>query len=464
MSYTEKRNMVEKLQEEISSYGEYSPEIKKKIQYKFRLDWNYYSNSMEGNTLTKEETRSIMIKTLNIHSKATKDVLEMKGHDEVVEDIFKIGKGELRLSEKRIQNIHSSIMYEEAPAFKEKIGKWKTEFNHILNYKGERFDFAAPVEVKEQIHQLIDRTNAAIDQINHKKKGALHPLDIAFQFHIEYLTIHPFYDGNGRTARLLTNLLLISFGFPPLIIKKEDKDAYYKYLADIQCYGGNKDVLFEMMAALVVRSQKMVLDAIQGKSIEEPDDLDKQLALLDRELQAYDPEEVVKVKFNSAFFFEIYQSWLGELFKKTIPLVQKFNRFFKDPRHHIFISDGVGGVYFADELADDIIQNLLKECKENETKIQPNTCRVDFDASYGIFIKGGLKTFGCNYGFQIKFDLIKYEIFIDEFSENQRKHQKYLEKLLHKPLADDEIEEIAKLLSQAIYMHIDYHTRKNGIR
>lgn len=458
--------MVEKLQEEISSYGEYSPEIKKKIQYKFRLDWNYYSNSMEGNTLTKEETRSIMIGTLTIREKAIKDVREMQGHDEVVEDIFKIGKGELRLSEKRIQNIHSSIMYEEAPAFKEKIGKWKTEFNHILNYKGERFDFAAPVEVKEQIHQLIDRTNAAIDQINHKKKGALHPLDIAFQFHIEYLTIHPFYDGNGRTARLLTNLLLISFGFPPLIIKQEDKDAYYKYLADIQCYGGDKEILFELMAGLVIRSQKMVLDAIQGQDIEDLDDLDKQLALLDKELQAFDPDETIKTKFNSDVFFEIYNTWFTELLKKVIPVIQKFNRFFRDTKHHIFVFNGVGGVYFVDEPAEVILQKLLNECKQNEAKISDSNCYIHFQAEYGMFVKGGLKTFGCNYAFEIKFDLIKFEILLDEFSgvENQRKQIKYLERLLHKPVTTNEIGEISQRMGQAILSHIDYHTRKNGIR
>ena len=71
----------------------------------------------------------------------------MKGHDDVINNILNIGKGELNLSEKRIKDIHSCIMHEEDPDKKKRIGQWKKTQNYLYNYKNERFDFAAPADV-----------------------------------------------------------------------------------------------------------------------------------------------------------------------------------------------------------------------------------------------------------------------------------------------------------------------------
>ena len=90
MSYTEKRNQIDALQQKINAHGELSADVKKKINYKFRLDWNYYSNSMEGNTLTMDETRSVMVGNLTVGGKPIKDVLEIKGHDGIIAEILKI--------------------------------------------------------------------------------------------------------------------------------------------------------------------------------------------------------------------------------------------------------------------------------------------------------------------------------------------------------------------------------------
>ncbi len=282
-SYIETLAKIDQMQERIKAFGDFPVEIKKKLQYKFRLDWNYYSNSMEGNTLTKAETRDVMIGVLNVAGKPLKDVLEMKGHNDVVEQIMRMGKGEMRLSEKRIKDIHAGIMHEDAENKKDEIGQWKKHPNHIINYKSEKFNFAAPNEVADKVHELLNWLNAELDKIDAGKKGAPHPLDVIFKFHLEYLTIHPFQDGNGRTARILTNLLLISFDYPPLIIRREEKDAYYNYLGDIQGYGGKPDLLFAYMGKLVLRSQQMVLDALEGKEIEEPEDVEKEIALWKKE-------------------------------------------------------------------------------------------------------------------------------------------------------------------------------------
>ncbi len=286
MDYTEKKYQIDLLHEKITSHGKLSDEDRKKINYKFRLDWNYYSNSMEGNTLTMDETRSVMVGNLTVGGKPIKDVLEMKGHDEVVKEILSIGKGEARISESRIRKIHSGIMHEEDEFQKKKIGAWKTEPNYIYNYNKERFDFVLPEEVPERMHKLLNKTNAAIDAFERKMKDAPHPIDVALQFHLDYVLIHPFYDGNGRTARILTNLILISFGYPPFWVKTNERDIYNQYIGDIQCYGGNPDLFFDFCADKILRSQGLILNVLEGKDISEQNDLDKELALLKAQLSS----------------------------------------------------------------------------------------------------------------------------------------------------------------------------------
>lgn len=268
MSYKEKLQQVDALQAEINGYGKIPEDVLKKINYKFRLEWNYTSNSMEGNSLTRAETRSVMIGNITVEGKPLKDILEIKGHDEVIADIIKTGKGKLNISEKRIKNIHAGIMNEEDPVKKDLIGKWKTSNNYLYSYKNERIDFAPPAEVPELMHKLINWVSAEKDKISGGVEGALHPVLLAFRFHTDFVTIHPFYDGNGRMARILTNIILISYGYPPLYIKENERVAYYQYLADIQLYGGNPDLFYEYMAGLLLRSMHLQLDAIKGKEIE----------------------------------------------------------------------------------------------------------------------------------------------------------------------------------------------------
>jgi Fic family protein len=292
-----KLKTVDQLKSKIEGYGKLSPEVLRKINYKFRLDWNYYSNNMEGNTLTKDETRSIMIGNITIHGKPIRDVLEMRGHDDAITDILKIGKGELNISEKRMRDIHKAIMHEETEENKKKVGNWKTVDNYILNYKDERFDFVKAAEVQEEMHKLINWLSGENEKLG--KKGSLHPAILAIEFHLRYLTIHPFYDGNGRTARILMNLILISKGYPPIIIKTEDKTKYYQYLADIQGYSGSKDFYYSLMLDLLIHSMELVDTAINGGDIEEPDDIDKRIELLKKKLDKTDVVTEVKSLYST---------------------------------------------------------------------------------------------------------------------------------------------------------------------
>jgi Fic family protein len=267
MSFKDKLIEIELLRQQIEDRGPLPDEVLRKVNYKFRLEWNYNSNSMEGNTLTRQETRSVMVGIITVDGKPFKDVLEMKGHDDVIASIIKMGKGELNLSEKRIKEIHKGIMHEEDPEKAKLIGQWKAAPNYLFNYKNERFDFVAPADVPERMHQLINRLNTQKEKIQKGDKDAMNPVEVALRFHLDFITIHPFYDGNGRTVRILTNLILIAYGYPPLYIKLDEKEKYYQYLADIQGYGGKPDLFYDFMAGLLIRSQHLIMEAVEGKEI-----------------------------------------------------------------------------------------------------------------------------------------------------------------------------------------------------
>ncbi|MBX2895558.1 MAG: Fic family protein [Cyclobacteriaceae bacterium] len=293
MRYSEKLARINELQKAIDAYGALSLEVKKKINYKFRLDWNYYSNRMEGGTLTREETRSVMVGNIDVNGKPIKDVMEMNGHDKVVLEILKVGSGKTRISEKRIKEIHKAIMHEEGTTKFLQIGQWKATANEIINYRREKISFTPPDEVADAVHNLLNRTNAELDRYFDNKESP-HPIEIASSFHIGYVSIHPFYDGNGRSARIIHNLILIACGLPPIILKDSHKQSYYQLLADIQAYGGNAQLFYSFIADRVIESQQVVLDAIAGKEIDEPDDLDKRIELLKKQL--INPDVVTESK------------------------------------------------------------------------------------------------------------------------------------------------------------------------
>lgn len=333
MSYKKIKDTIDAIKAKVAAFGELTIEQKKKINYKFRLEWNFNSNSMEGNTLTIEETRSVMVGNLTVNDKPLKDVLEMQGHDKVITEILRIGKGELRLSEKRICEIHKTIMHEDDETKKDKIGKWKLEPNMIYNSKGERYDFVAPEKVPDKIHGLLNKTNASIDAINANKKNAPHPIDVAMEFHLEYLDIHPFYDGNGRTARILTNLILISLGYNPFWINEKDRKIYYNYISDIQGYGGSRELFFEYCAGLIERSEQLVLNAIQDIDIEEEDDLHKEISLLKRQLEG---EKFTKSPKN---IYDIFQLINKDVWQSLSIVISQFDDLFSENKTKYLVNN-----------------------------------------------------------------------------------------------------------------------------
>lgn len=250
-----------------------------RIMQKFRLDWNYHSNNLEGNSLTYGETKALIMFGITAQGKPLKDHSEIKGHNEAIDWVIEMVRGDRPLTESFIRELHRLLLndlYDEKLKKGIKLEAYKTTPNHVITETGETFYFATPEETPAKMADLMAWYNEKIEDEN------VNPILLAAEFHHKFIIIHPFEDGNGRTARILMNFILMKFGYPPVIIKTEDKVNYFAALrlAD----AGNITAFIEYIAKNLNYSLEIMIAGAKGESIEEPDDIDKEIALLEKRL------------------------------------------------------------------------------------------------------------------------------------------------------------------------------------
>lgn len=272
-----------------------SEEQENRIMQKFRLDWNYHSNHLEGNSLTYGETKALILFGITAQGKPLKDTLEITGHNEAINWVIEMVKGERPLTENFIRELHALLLqdsYKETKDADGKIvpikitpGKYKTTPNHVQTATGEIFYFATPEETPSKMFDLLHWYNEKIANKNSN------PLLISAEFHYKFIRIHPFDDGNGRTARILMNFILMQFGFPPVIIKTEDKTNYFAALQFADA--GNIESFINYIAHNLIRSLTIMIAGANGEDIEEDDDLDKEIKKLEQKIN------LLKSKINN---------------------------------------------------------------------------------------------------------------------------------------------------------------------
>ena len=192
-----------------------STETLNSLRENYILEWTYNSNAIEGNTLTLIETK-VVLEGITIGGKSMREHLEAINHKEAIEFLEDLVKEDNDLSEIDIKSIHNLVLkgIDNANA-----GKYRTQ-NVIIS--GAKHIPPESILVPEQMEQLIFRYDEWCEKY--------HPLVVAVLLHGEFVKIHPFIDGNGRTARLLMNFEVIKNGFPPIIIKNELRPQYYEAL------------------------------------------------------------------------------------------------------------------------------------------------------------------------------------------------------------------------------------------
>ena len=180
-----------------------------RLAEEFTVEYTYNSNAIEGNTLTLRET-DMVLRGLTIDQKPLKDHMEAVGHKEAFDYVRELVKKAEPISEHLIKQIHYLILADK----KDDRGVYRRVPVRIM---GAAHEPVQPYLIAQQMEQLLQRYTGSTEHIITKLA----------RFHIEFESIHPFIDGNGRTGRLLVNLELMKEGYPPIDIKFTDRLAYY---------------------------------------------------------------------------------------------------------------------------------------------------------------------------------------------------------------------------------------------
>ena len=276
---------ITRLKEELDALRPLPADVLGQVEQKLRLEANYNSNAIEGNTLTYGETRSLILHGLTAQGKPMRDHLDIEGHDSAVKAIEDAISDDRELNEVFIRNLHRILLkepYEKAAETpdgrrvtrKISVGDYKTAPNNVTTSTGETYYFTPPDHVKSAMGDLIDWYRA-------REREGEHPIIIAATFHYRFVRIHPFDDGNGRMARLLMNMILIKHGYTVSLIRHEDRDEYLSQLEQAD-RTENLTEFINYIANSCQYSLILHLKAARGESLESMDELDKEIASFKR--------------------------------------------------------------------------------------------------------------------------------------------------------------------------------------
>ncbi len=420
---------AENLKAELDALRPLDAEAEARIMQKFRLDWNYHSNKLEGNSYTYGETKMLLLYGLTAGGKPIRDHEEISGHNEAIETIIEVIKDQTPLTETFIRHLHKLILVKPewidaktADGTPTKrlinIGEYKTEPNHVETVTGEIFYFAEPIETPAKMQELIEWFQ--------QKKGLkeTNPIVLAAEFHYKFIRIHPFDDGNGRMARLLMNFILMQNGFPPVIIKDNDKENYIAVLR--QADFGILEPFKEYVANNLIHSLDIMIRGAKGENIEEPDDLDKEIALLEKKIRTVGQK--VEMQRSKEIILKTFDESITPLANDLFSELRKFDKFYIQYHARIII-DGTAvlGEY---SNAPYYAKNRIMELKNYPNEIQIVNFHNEFNQDgYGSFMYETRLT--------VNFALTKYII-------KDKEDRIILQKLYSEKLSQDEIIKIVQ--------------------
>ncbi|VVB54840.1 Fic/DOC family protein [uncultured archaeon] len=217
----------------------------KRLHDEIRLLHTYHSNAIEGNTLTLSETKLVLDEGTTIGGKSLREHLEATNNARAFDLIEDIAKKKKPIDHVTIQQIHEVV----TAGILEESGKYRSKNVRITGAVKTPPDWSKIVKL--------------MDGLTEKKSGSkTHPVETAAYLHHRFVQIHPFIDGNGRVARLLTNLYLITWGYPAILLKNEDRGKYYKFLRAADA--GNLGTFANFIAKAMDESLTMYLSIYGG--------------------------------------------------------------------------------------------------------------------------------------------------------------------------------------------------------
>jgi len=206
---------IQRKKERLDAHSPLPESAVRKLREELRLLHTYHSNAIEGNTLSLQETKLVLGEGLTIGGKSIREHLEATNNAEAFDLIEAIAKEKSEIDHITIQRIHEVVTRGiEADARKNRV--------HNVRITGAT---KTPPDFSKVYHG-IDDLIASLKDMEKRE----HPIKAATFLHHKLVEIHPFADGNGRVARLLTNLYLMKDGYPPIVLRKEERGKYYHFL------------------------------------------------------------------------------------------------------------------------------------------------------------------------------------------------------------------------------------------
>ncbi|MBR1604862.1 MAG: Fic family protein [Alphaproteobacteria bacterium] len=253
------------MQEIRSKIEENSKKLQKLLQNKdnqkvldkwLKTELAYTSNAIEGNTLTRRETELAIEEQITTGAKPINDYLEARNHANAFDFICEAAKNKVQIDENYMLQIHKIIL--------SGIDDSNAGFYRSVKVRisGSQTILPNPLKVPDLMSDfgkwLLEKDNDVLIK--------------AIEAHYRLVSIHPFVDGNGRTARLLLNSILLENGYAPIIIRKIDRKRYLTALETYQTKE-NSEPYYKFMLSALNRSLKMMIDLLDVEKVESQDKL-----------------------------------------------------------------------------------------------------------------------------------------------------------------------------------------------
>jgi Fic family protein len=235
----------------LDSYRPLPPPLVARLKEQMVIEYTYNSNAIEGNTLTLRETRLVIEEGITINGKSISETLEAKNHPEAMAFVENLVAARSEIDENTVLHVHKLIM----SGVVDDAGQYRTARVRIA---GASFMPPPSSDVRPKLNELLTWLKENPDEYT--------PMELAAVFHHRFVQIHPFTEGNGRTARLLMNAVLLRFGYPFIVIvSTQDRSRYLKTLMEADL--GNASAFVNFAARCVERTIDLYLEAIEEPEI-----------------------------------------------------------------------------------------------------------------------------------------------------------------------------------------------------
>ena len=206
---------------------------KREVLAHLRVLWTHHSTALEGNTLTAGDTRLVLEEGITISGKPIKDHDEVIGHVKALDVMAEIcDRSPPLLSMEDLHRLHSLVVGDVLISSLQPVGAWKHMVNGVLVSTKDGgmvlLNFSSPEHVDDLMVEWLQETNAVLRAgVDLQNAPAIYA-----KVHLGFTQVHPYYDGNGRMARILSNIPLLAHGLPPLMIERERRAEYLSSLGE----------------------------------------------------------------------------------------------------------------------------------------------------------------------------------------------------------------------------------------